>query len=52
MIGSGLITIFMFIHYPTNHYLQTIAGVCLIVDCIYIYVYDQRRRSEVDRRAG
>jgi hypothetical protein len=51
MLGSGLITVFMFIHYPANHFLQTIAGACLVIDCMYIYVYDQRRRSEVDLRA-
>ncbi|HMK39304.1 MAG TPA: hypothetical protein VK569_08190 [Bacteroidota bacterium] len=51
MLGSGLITVFMFMHYPANHFLQTIAGACLIIDCIYIGVYHQRRRSEAQRRA-
>jgi hypothetical protein len=51
MLGSGLITVFMFIHYPENHFLQTIAGASLVIDCIYIYVYYQRRRSE-DGRGG
>ncbi len=51
MLGSGLITVFMFIHYPANHFLQTVAGICLVIDCIYIVVYYQRRRSEANGRA-
>jgi hypothetical protein len=50
MLGSGLITVFMYIHYPANHYLQTVAGICLIIDCVYIFIYHQRRRSEAVRR--
>ncbi|HTY58266.1 MAG TPA: hypothetical protein VMF59_05585 [Bacteroidota bacterium] len=52
MLGSGLITVFMFIHYPANHFLQTVAAICLIVDCVYIGVYYERRRSEPITRAG
>ena len=51
MLGSGLITVFMFIHYPANHYLQSVAGFCLVIDCIYIVIYRQRRRLEVNARA-
>jgi len=51
MLGSGLITVFMFIHYPANHYLQTVAALTLIIDCVYIAVYVRRHRSEKDARA-
>jgi len=51
MLGSGLITIFMFIHYPANHYLQSVAAITLIIDCIYIAVYRNRRRAGEIARA-
>ena len=51
MLGSGLITIFMFIHYPANHFLQSVAAITLIIDCIYIAVYRKRRQAEEIARA-
>lgn len=48
MIGTGVNTIFMFMHYPDNHFLLTMAGTSLIIDCIYIYIFLQKRKANIN----
>lgn len=43
MLGTGLISVSMFIFYPRNHFVQLLAVVCLILDCTYIYLLNRRK---------
>jgi len=46
MLGTGLVTVFLFLHFPDNHFIQTM-GICVfIVDNVYIYLFAKRRRQE------
>ncbi len=42
MLGTGLITVSMFIFYPDNHFVQLLGVTCLIVDNVFIQVLKQR----------
>jgi len=42
MLGTGLITVSMFIFYPENHFVQLLGVTCLIADNIYIYLLKKR----------
>lgn len=42
-LGSGLITCFMFIHYPENFYVQVVGTTCVMLDILSIYLVYQRR---------
>ena len=42
MLGTGLITVSMFIIYPDNHFVQLLGVSCLILDNIFIYVLWKR----------
>lgn len=42
--GTGLITIFMFMHYPKNHLLHIMAVAAFILDNIYLYTFYQIRK--------
>ncbi|MGH1365094.1 MAG: hypothetical protein ACRBF0_16140 [Calditrichia bacterium] len=43
MFGSGLITMFMFIHYESNYYIQVVGTTCVLLDILSIYLVYQRR---------
>jgi len=42
MLGTGLITVSMFIFYPENHFVQLLGVACLALDCTFIYVLKKR----------
>lgn len=42
MLGTGLITVSMFIFYPENHLVQLLGVACLVVDNVFIYVLWKR----------
>lgn len=42
MLGTGLITVSMFIFYPENSFVQLLGVTCLLLDCSFIYVLWQR----------
>jgi hypothetical protein len=45
-LGSGLISAFMFLHYPTDYFLLALAGICPVVDIIYLIVFHHRVKIE------
>lgn len=45
MIGTGTNVVFMFVHYPNNHFLQTMAALSTTLDCIYLYLFLKKRRE-------
>lgn len=46
MMGTGLVTVFVFLHFPENHFIQTMGILVFIVDNIYIYMFARRRKLE------
>jgi hypothetical protein len=44
MIGTGLNTIFLFLHYPHMHFLLSLGVMALIIDNVYIYLFIRGRR--------
>ncbi len=46
-VGTGLITVFMFMHYTVgqNGLLHTLAAASLVLDCFCIYVFIQKRKG-------
>lgn len=45
-LGTGLVTVFTFVHFPDNHFIH-IVGVCIfILDGIYIHIF-RRKMKEV-----
>jgi hypothetical protein len=45
MIGTGLNTIFLFLHYPHLHFLLSLGVMSLIIDNVYIYLFIKGRRK-------
>jgi hypothetical protein len=43
--GTGANTVFMYLHYPANHFVQAMATVAFILDMIYLGVFLKFRRS-------
>jgi hypothetical protein len=43
MIGSGLIAIFMFVHYADNHLLHTLCVLSVTLDIAYIIIFIRKR---------
>ncbi|MEM6829346.1 MAG: hypothetical protein AAGA66_10185 [Bacteroidota bacterium] len=43
MLGTGLITVSMFIFYPENRFIQLLGVTCFIVDCLFIYLRSRTR---------
>ena len=37
--GTGANTIFMFLHYPENHFVHSLAGLSFIIDMAYLYIF-------------
>jgi hypothetical protein len=46
MLGTGLVTVFMFMHYPEKHFLQWVGIIIFVVDNTYIYMLSARKRAE------
>jgi hypothetical protein len=44
MIGTGLNTIFLFLHYPEMHFLQALGVMALIIDNAYIVIFIRQRK--------
>lgn len=47
-LGTGLITVSMFIFYPTNYFVQLLGVSCFLLDSIYCYALWQRNKNRVD----
>jgi len=45
MLGTGLITVSMFIFYPESNFIKLLGVSCLILDCTFIYVLWKRHGS-------
>jgi len=41
--GTGANTVFMFIHYPNNHFLHSMAASSFVIDMVFLWVYLQFR---------
>jgi hypothetical protein len=46
MLGSGLISVFMFLHYPDHYFLVALAAICPLIDVVYLFIF--YRRMNVD----
>jgi hypothetical protein len=44
-VGSALVVVFFFIHYPSDYFLLTIGTAAAIVDGCFIYLFLQKRRQ-------
>src|ERR1041385_3296459 len=44
-IGTGTNVIFMFLHYPQNYMLETLAALALLLDTTYVRIFYLRRRA-------
>jgi len=42
-IGTGMNTVFMFLHYPDNHWLHSMGVIAFLLDSIYITVFIKKR---------
>jgi hypothetical protein len=45
-LGTGMISIFMFLHYPNNYFLLFLCVVSAVADGVYLYVF--HRRTTID----
>jgi hypothetical protein len=52
MIGTGLNTIFLFLHYPQLHFLLSLGVMSLIIDNIYIYLFITGRNASAAQSAS
>lgn len=50
-LGSALVVVFFYLHYPTDYFLLTIGTSAAVVDSVFIYLFVQRRR-EIARQAA
>lgn len=44
-LGSALVVVFFYIHYPSDYFLLTIGTAAAIVDACFIYLFLQKRRQ-------
>jgi hypothetical protein len=51
MVGTGLNTVFLFLHYPNMHFLLTLGVMALIIDNVYIAMFIAGRRQRVPQSA-
>ncbi len=42
MLGTGLISVSMFIFYPENGFIKLLGLTCLVADCLFIYLLSKR----------
>jgi hypothetical protein len=51
MVGTGLNTVFLFLHYPHLHFLLSLGVMSLIIDNFYIYLFIAGRKKRVPEPA-
>jgi hypothetical protein len=51
MVGTGLNTVFLFLHYPQLHFLLSLGVMSLIIDNVYIYLFITGRKQRVPQSA-
>jgi hypothetical protein len=51
MVGTGLNTIFLFLHYPHLHFLLSLGVMSLIIDNVYIYLFISGRTRRATQSA-
>lgn len=44
-LGSALVVVFFYMHYPEDHFLQLIGTVAAIVDGVFLYLFTEKRRQ-------
>ena len=44
-LGSALVVVFFFLHYPSDHFLLTIGSAAAVVDATFLYLFLQKRRQ-------
>ncbi len=44
--GTGIISVFMFIHYPNDHVLHILAVGAFVLDHVFLFHYYQRKKTE------
>jgi hypothetical protein len=44
-LGSALVVVFFFLHYPDDRFLQTIGTTAAIVDSCYLYLFAKKRQA-------
>ena len=52
MIGTGLNTVFLFLHYPQLHFLLSLGVMSLIIDNVYIYLFITGRNASAAQSAS
>lgn len=45
-IGTGMNTVFMLVHYPSNHFLHAMGLIALVLDIFYIAAFTRKRRPQ------
>ena len=50
--GTGLVSVFMFLHYPHNHFVHWLCLWSWICDCCYMYIFWKRWRIEKQMTSG
>lgn len=43
--GTGANTVFMYLHYPANHFVQAMATLAFVLDMIYLFVFLKFKRA-------
>jgi hypothetical protein len=43
--GTGMNTVFMYLHYPENHFLHTLGTTAFVIDNLYIWILWKRKRA-------
>ena len=49
MVGTGMNTVFMNMHYTDNYFVRFVAIVTTVLDCTYIYMFWRKRKQFRDR---
>jgi hypothetical protein len=44
-LGSALVVVFFFLHYPSDYFLLSIGSAAAVVDATFLYLFLQRRRQ-------
>lgn len=50
-VGTGMNTVMMFLHFPTNRFLHALGVIAFVIDVTYILNLARRRRAEAGREA-
>jgi hypothetical protein len=44
-VGSALVVVFFFLHFPDDRFLLTIGTAAALVDAVFLYLFVQKRRQ-------